>query len=350
MVTGEARRVAGPVGLFLLVLALVLAPLAPASAAPGDPGTITGTVYDPDFVEASGATVTLYNAAKVAVGSPQVTGADGTYEFGGLDGTYYVGATKAGVGTVFYDGAGTIANADAIAVDPDFGEFVDLQLIPPPVIAGTVSNAGGPIDGADVTAYEYDAIDDFWSAADFASTDAAGHYAFTGLAPKAYRLRFSAPGSVSEYWNDKASLSTADDVTVVAGAVQQANAVLASLTAVSGPGHRDGRRQRRERQRDRGAAGDRRVRGHLLGRGRLRLQRSGRDVHAAGACRAHPHLVRSDGLPRRSTTTTSSTPLTRSWSRWRSPRSRTSTPRSRSGAGSPESSATPAAPRSRARR
>ena len=25
------------------------------------------------------------------------------------------------MGTVFYDGAGTIANADAIAVDPDFG-------------------------------------------------------------------------------------------------------------------------------------------------------------------------------------------------------------------------------------
>ena len=48
MVTGEARRVAGPVGLFLLVLAVVLAPLAPASAAPGDPGTIAGTVYDPE--------------------------------------------------------------------------------------------------------------------------------------------------------------------------------------------------------------------------------------------------------------------------------------------------------------
>ena len=146
MVTGEARRVAGPVGLFLLVLAVVLAPSAPASADPGDPGTIAGTVYDPDFVEASGATITLYDASKVAVGSPQVTGPDGSYEFGGLDGTYYVGATKAGVGKVFHDGAGTIANADAIAVDPDFGEFVDLQLIPPPVIAGTVSNASGPIE------------------------------------------------------------------------------------------------------------------------------------------------------------------------------------------------------------
>ncbi|MBD3923713.1 carboxypeptidase regulatory-like domain-containing protein [Nocardioides cavernae] len=235
MVTRANRRVAGPVGLFLLVLAVVLAPLAPASAAPGDPGTIAGTVYEPDFFEASGATVTLYNAAKVAVGSPQVTGADGTYEFGGLDGTYYVGATKSGVGTVFYDSAGTIANADAIAVDPDFGaEFVDLQLIPPPVIAGTVSNASGPIAGADVTAYEYDDVDEFWFATAFASTDASGHYELAGLAPKAYRLRFSALNHITEYWNDKTSVSTADDVTVVTGEVQQANALLAARTPVSG--------------------------------------------------------------------------------------------------------------------
>ena len=55
-----------------------------------------------------------------------------------------------------------------------------------------------------------------------------------GLSPNAYRLRFSALKHVREYWNDKTSLSTADDVTVVAGAVQQANAVLTGRTAVSG--------------------------------------------------------------------------------------------------------------------
>ena len=69
MVTREARRVAGPVGLFLLVLAVVLAPLAPASAAPGDPGTITGVVRGPDSQPLAGATVTLYDDTQVPTGT-----------------------------------------------------------------------------------------------------------------------------------------------------------------------------------------------------------------------------------------------------------------------------------------
>ena len=160
-----------------------------------------------------------------------------------------------------------------------------------------MSNAGGPIDGADVTAYEYDAIDDFWSAADFASTDAAGHYAFAGLAPKAYRLRFSASGSVSEYWNDKASLSTADDVTVVAGAVQQANAVLASLTAVSGRvtgtgGANVANASVTAEQQVTDEFGD-----TYWDEVDFAFSAADGTYTLRGACRAHPHLVRSDGLP-----------------------------------------------------
>ena len=193
MVTGEARRVAGPVGLFLLVLAVVLAPLAPASAAPGDPGTIAGTVYDPISSTPPGPP----SPSTTRPGSrwdPPGHGGERTFEFGGLDGMYYVGATKAAWARCSTTAPLPSTTPPRSSADPVRG-VVDLQLIPPPVIAGTVSNAGGPIDGADVTAYEYDAIDDFWSAADFASTDAAGHYAFAGLAPKAYRLRFSASGT-----------------------------------------------------------------------------------------------------------------------------------------------------------
>jgi len=235
VVTREARRVAGPVGLFLLVLALVLAPLAPASADPGDPGTIAGTVRGPDGLALAGATVTLYDDFQEPTGTPRLTGADGRFEFGGLEGSYYVGATKAGAGTVFYNDASSLDDAWSIYTD-EFteGEDVVLQMPQPPVIAGTVTSAGGPIEDASITAYEYDASDDFWFATEFASTDAAGHYELTGLAPKAYRLRFSAFDHVSEYWNDRSSISTADDVTVVAGAVQQADAVLADLTPVSG--------------------------------------------------------------------------------------------------------------------
>ena len=122
MVTREARRVAGPVGLFLLVLAVVLAPLAPVSAAPGDPGTITGVVRGPDSQPLAGATVTLYDDAQVPTGTTRLTGPTGAFEFTGLSGEYYVGAAKTGVGAVFYDGATSLADATPLFPDEVFGE------------------------------------------------------------------------------------------------------------------------------------------------------------------------------------------------------------------------------------
>lgn len=65
------------------------------------------------------------------------------------------------------------------------------------------------------------------------NTDGIGHYTLAGLQPGNYRIRFyDASGTyTAEYYDDRASLDTANDVTVTAGADALANADL----ALSGP-------------------------------------------------------------------------------------------------------------------
>ena len=95
--SSRSRSLGGLVGLMVLVLGLVLAPLSPVQAAPGDPGTVSGVVLGVDGLPLNGATVTLYDEFQEPTGAPQVTGADGLFEFGGLEtGDYFVGATKTG--------------------------------------------------------------------------------------------------------------------------------------------------------------------------------------------------------------------------------------------------------------
>ncbi len=233
MGTFRPSRTGRMLGLLLVVLGLVLAPLGAAFAAPGDPGTIAGEVLGPDGLALSGATVTLYDDVQQPVGSTQLTGADGLFEFGGLDGTYYVGATKAGVGTVFYDGATSLADAFPLFPDPSFGEQAVLQMPTPPAITGTVSSSAGPIDGATITAYASDGAGG-WDQVDYAFSDAAGHYEFSSLSPQQYRLGFEASGQLPEYWNDKPDVTSADNVNVVAGQTRTANAQLADPLLITG--------------------------------------------------------------------------------------------------------------------
>ena len=100
------------------------------------------------------------------------------------------------------------------------------------------------------------------------STDSAadGTYALGGLPAGVYRVKFNAhdPELAPEFFNDKATLATADDVTVAAGAVTpDIDADLGAAGRITG--HRD--------EPERGAAGrhlGHRVSGRRRGRVRVR--------------------------------------------------------------------------------
>ncbi|KQW47444.1 hypothetical protein ASC77_13355 [Nocardioides sp. Root1257] len=106
-------------------------------------------------------------------------------------------------------------------------------------ISGTVTGGGAaPLENIQVTVYAYDQDFDFWDYVSGATTDASGHYAVTDLPAGTYRVGFddfSDSGYQSEYWNDKPSVETADDVVVGAGqAVTGRNATLARASTISG--------------------------------------------------------------------------------------------------------------------
>ena len=103
-------------------------------------------------------------------------------------------------------------------------------------IAGVVTDSTGqPADGLDVRIYRWDADTEWWKTVDWAYTDESGAYESWDLAPGKYRVGFdSYHRDAPEFWNDARSLGTADDVTVVAGVVQSADAQLDPGARISG--------------------------------------------------------------------------------------------------------------------
>jgi len=126
-------------------------------------GTVTG---------ASSVTVTLSGAASATTS----TGAGGAYSFPGLvNGAYTVTPSKAGFTFAPPNRPVTVAGADVTGQD-----FVASAVIPGThTISGTVT--GAVIEGVAVTLRE--GVPDTST-----TTDAAGHYAFTGLADGAYSV------------------------------------------------------------------------------------------------------------------------------------------------------------------
>ena len=118
-------------------------------------------------------------------------------------------------------------------------------------ISGAVRNAGGTgIPSVSVTAYRL--VGGQWQTVGSGFTDNAGAYTVDGLRTGTYRVRFQtfgAGGYLPEYYQDKDTLETANDVAVSQGATATANAVLdvggqisGTVTGPSGAGRRCHRR------------------------------------------------------------------------------------------------------------
>lgn len=153
-----------------------------------------------------------------------VSGGDGTYDIGGLPaGTYRVRFADVYMPprhvTQVYDNVLTLdegtdvpvtAGATTSGIDAAMGDYGRIE--------GTVTGAGGvAVDDIAVDVWEYSGSYWVWASGDM--TDEGGAYVAYGLSTRDYRVQFSDPKGQygGEYYNDKATLETADDVPVTLG-------------------------------------------------------------------------------------------------------------------------------------
>ncbi|MCC2670805.1 MAG: conserved repeat domain protein, partial [Armatimonadetes bacterium] len=173
-------------------------------------------IQDPGEAGLAGASVRLFTAANAAVGSPVTTTASGLYNFSGLaTGSYYITVTLPS-GFVFSpqdvaSGGSTEATDSDVATAT--GKSAPFTLATGenrttvdaggyrPASAGDFAwvdtNANGIQDAdepglAGVTVKLFSSTNSLVATQ---TTDSAGHYLFTGLAPASYSLEFTAPAS-----------------------------------------------------------------------------------------------------------------------------------------------------------
>ena len=177
-------------------------------------GSISGNMCDADGRWLNGS-VAAYDANGIQVGWANAS--LGFYRISGLiGGSYRLRFTARLHRSEFYNDKATLADADVLAVSPGLTSQAATAFLESSVgIAGRVTNRGGlPVPKVGVTVY-----DESGSVVDHASTDAAGMYGIRALPDGVYRLGFSPDGGTyaSEYYNDKATLDSADAVEVTSG-------------------------------------------------------------------------------------------------------------------------------------
>ena len=167
------------------------------------------------------------------------TAADGTFDVASLRaGTYRLGYADPGgtYATEFWNDKTTVLSAtDVVVAAATTVTGRNAALATAGHVTGTVTRTGGaPLAQVHVTAYSLDATSQTWVAVGTDDTSSIGYYDVGALPAGTYRLGFvaAAGGFVTEYWDDKATLAAAADVTVAAGAVLTGrNAVLAKPPA-----------------------------------------------------------------------------------------------------------------------
>jgi hypothetical protein len=201
-------------------------------------GVISGVVT----AEGSGAPlgnvdVDVYEASSGDYVADDTTDASGVYRIGGLVAGDYKLRFRDINGiyiTEYYDDKPDFASADPVSVTAGMTSTANAQLVQGGVISGVVTaeGSGAPLGNVDVDVYEASSGD--YVADD--TTDASGVYHIGGLVAGDYKLRFRDINEVylTEYYDDKPSLDSADLVSVTAGMTSTANAQLALGGVVTG--------------------------------------------------------------------------------------------------------------------
>ncbi len=208
-------------------------------------GHITGTVTGPGGVALSSPDV-LVSAYALQVGGywdvvrRTSVASNGTYNLGGLpSGTYRVEfASNDGLYiTEYWDGAATVENAgDIVVTAPGTQSGKNVQLALAGHVTGMVTGPTGTAqDDVDVTAYALDGGE--WVEAGYGYTRSDGTYDVGSLPTGTYRIGFRHySGSLAtEYWDDKADVYLAQDISVTAGATTAGkNAQLGEAAHITG--------------------------------------------------------------------------------------------------------------------
>lgn len=215
------RRIAAPlISMIVAALAVVLLPLSPASAAvtQGISGTVTVQ---------GGAGVSGWVDAYQDLGGPDgldwiasaETDASGHYELQLPAGQYYVqaGSFTGTDATEWWNNATTAQDATIVVVGSGVTPGISPQLEPGGHIAGTMAQAVGGDAYVEVYAPDSTTPGGFaWIGSSGVDTN-TGHYDVGGLRTDTrYRVAFHLAGYDDEYWHDKATIATADPVSVTA--------------------------------------------------------------------------------------------------------------------------------------
>jgi len=203
-------------------------------------GRIAGTVTDSATKAAlAGICVQAYDSSGGAVASTQ-TNSSGVYTLSALPtGSYLVGFVDCDAGsyvTQYYNGKTTLASADPIAVTAGTTTSgINAAMVTEGQITGTVTDSAtqAPLAGICV-----DVFDSSGSILGSVSTDANGVYTSPRLAVGSYRVGFFNCGAstyASQYYNDQATLASADPVTVTDGTTTSGiNAALVAGGQITG--------------------------------------------------------------------------------------------------------------------
>lgn len=177
------------------------------------------------------------------------TGADGTYTVYAAPGTYRAGFSVPDnrLREVYYSNAASVETATNIVVTSAGRTGIGVTMVPNAKVTGkvTIEGTATGIPDAEVRAYEpvVDGGATTWDWSHAVTTAADGGYEIY-LAPGSYRLQFDngctedgrcSTQYQSEFWNDKATVETANDVVVSnSGTVAGKDAALARNAKVVG--------------------------------------------------------------------------------------------------------------------
>ena len=209
-------------------------------------GWVTGTVTDSTTgAPIAGACVSVWDPtvgnyaggydAGGYVGYSTCTDAAGVYRSAGLStGSYQVVFDQWGSGSYleqWYDGQPSADTATSVQVTLGSGTSnIDAALRVGGSIAGTVSDANGPV--ADASVQVYAATTGAFISGGWANTDSSGAYETQGLADGTYKVEFTAPSGSSDqgqWYRGMPDMVSADTVTIANG--QSVTGVDATLTS-----------------------------------------------------------------------------------------------------------------------
>lgn len=196
-------------------------------------GTVTGPGGQPVRAHVRAyQRVTVDGATSWSATYDTVAKADGSYALPVAPGTYSVGFSSDQLQTEFWNDKPTVETADPITVTAGIDVTGrSAQLAAQAVLSGTISGPAGGVAGAEVDVLR-DIGGGTYSSVAGTETTAGGAYSLP-VAAGTYRLRFSKPGLVTEYFDDAATVQSAANVVVGTSDLSR-SAKLAAAASIKG--------------------------------------------------------------------------------------------------------------------